>query len=105
MTDYGYLGEFEVDIRETPFAEYGPAEWAFYYIERYGGIDGDHHKAWVLDQAARILLGTPVTFKQARWLSGEEEWRVLLGEPSAKYLQWVADTEAAGYAVDVGIPP
>ena len=26
-------------------------------IEQYGGIDGAHHKDWVLDQVARILLG------------------------------------------------
>ena len=25
-------------------------------IERYGGIDGGHHKQWVLDQVARALL-------------------------------------------------
>lgn len=24
---------------------------------RYGGIDGAHHKAWVIDQMLRILLG------------------------------------------------
>jgi hypothetical protein len=24
---------------------------------RYGGIDGDHHKAWVIDQTIRILTG------------------------------------------------
>lgn len=24
-------------------------------IMRYGGIDGDRHKAWVLDQVVRIL--------------------------------------------------
>lgn len=24
---------------------------------RYGGIDGDHHKAWVIDQMVRILSG------------------------------------------------
>jgi hypothetical protein len=26
-------------------------------IERYGGIDGAHHKQWVLDQVVRILTG------------------------------------------------
>jgi hypothetical protein len=26
-------------------------------IERYGQIDGSHHKTWVIDQVARILLG------------------------------------------------
>ena len=24
---------------------------------RFGGIDGDHHKAWVIDQMVRILAG------------------------------------------------
>lgn len=24
---------------------------------RYGGIDGDHHKAWVIDQMVRVLVG------------------------------------------------
>jgi hypothetical protein len=24
---------------------------------RYGGIDGDHHKAWVIDQMVRALAG------------------------------------------------
>ena len=26
---------------------------------RYGGIDGDHHKAWVIDQMVRCLTGCP----------------------------------------------
>lgn len=25
-------------------------------IERYGGIDGEHHKTWVIDQAVRALV-------------------------------------------------
>lgn len=24
---------------------------------QYGGIDGDHHKAWVIDQIVRVLAG------------------------------------------------
>jgi hypothetical protein len=24
---------------------------------QYGGVDGDHHKAWVIDQMVRILTG------------------------------------------------
>lgn len=27
-------------------------------IAQYGGIDGAHHKQWVLDQVVRRLLGT-----------------------------------------------
>lgn len=25
---------------------------------RYGGIDGEHHKTWVIDQMVRALTGT-----------------------------------------------
>lgn len=32
-------------------------EAALDVIEKYGGIDGDHHKAWVIDQVARALNG------------------------------------------------
>jgi len=28
------------------------------FIVRWGSIDGDHHKQWVLDQVLRILMGT-----------------------------------------------
>ena len=26
-------------------------------IERWGGIDGDHHKLWLLDQVMRVIQG------------------------------------------------
>jgi len=26
---------------------------------QFGGIDGDHHKAWVIDQMVRVLTGCP----------------------------------------------
>jgi hypothetical protein len=29
---------------------------AMVLIECYGQIDGSHHKAWVLDQVARVLM-------------------------------------------------
>jgi hypothetical protein len=45
----GYLGEFSVDLKRSPFAEWTPSDWALYFIDRYSGIDGDHHKTWVLD--------------------------------------------------------
>ena len=34
-----------------------PTEQALGVIRRYGGIDGEHHKQWVLDQVVRILTG------------------------------------------------
>lgn len=44
-------------------------------IHRYGGIDGAHHKQWVLDQVMRILKG----LEYEAWLEeysedGEDEW-------------------------------
>jgi hypothetical protein len=32
-------------------------QYALGLIADYGGIDGDHHKAWALDQIARTLAG------------------------------------------------
>lgn len=86
-----YLGQYPVDADETPFAGFGPVEWAMYFIERYGGIDGEHHKAWVLDQVARALKGTPVVIEQARWEGGLEEYRIVTGKPSEGYRAWVAE--------------
>ena len=52
---------------------------------RYGQIDGEHHKTWVIDQMCRALLG-------------------------AEYDAWIADANAGEdgpdtYTWDVGIPP
>lgn len=53
-------------------------------IERCGGVDGGHHKAWVIDQVARCLTGD-------------------------HYAAWVADMRYPGdgehYEWDEGIPP
>ncbi|NCQ52168.1 hypothetical protein GW796_09805 [archaeon] len=86
-----------------------------YFVERYGGIDGSHHKAWVLDQVARISKGTPIVIESASWSDGEQEYRVWLGEPSKKYLNWVKemkgkyiktdDYEGFEYDYDVGCAP
>jgi hypothetical protein len=54
---------------------------------RYGGIDGDWHKAWVIDQMVRALLGT-----------------------KRDYAAWVRDQKAGEdgpdtYSWDIGIAP
>ena len=81
-----YLGE--VDVTEE-FANSTPTDWALDFIESYGQTDGSHHKQWVIDQVVRILLGTPVVVKRARWDNGHQALRVSTGEPSARYLEWV----------------
>ena len=85
----GYLGEFDVDISTTPYANHTPSDWAMEWIGRYGQIDGAHHKAWVLDQVARILHGTQVIVKEARWTNGESEYRLQLADPTPEYNAWV----------------
>jgi hypothetical protein len=97
-----YLGEELVESLEgTEFEGFGPSDWAMYFIERYGGIDGDHHKTWVLDQAARCLKGTPIEVKLARWDDGQEEFRVNTLAPSQEYLDWVVEMKG-DYDEDYG---
>lgn len=67
----GYLGYFDPP-EDHPYINLTPKDWAMKFIERYGQIDGSHHKQWVLDQVARILLGTPVTVKVAKWKNAEQ---------------------------------
>ncbi len=83
----GYLGEFDTDEDKDLTKE----QWALRYIMAYGGIDGAHHKDWVLDQVARILHGTLVIRKEARWDNGHAELRFTTGEPTQAYLDWVAE--------------
>lgn len=54
---------------------------------RYGGIDGAHHKAWVIDQMIRALAGS------------EERYRVFIA--AAKWGEDGPDT----YEWDEGVAP
>ncbi len=103
----GYLGELEIhELKGTPFDGYISKDWALEYIERYGQIDGDHHKLWVLDQVTRILLGTKVKVKLAKWSNGQQEYRITTDKPSKKYLKWVEAMLGDGeYEYDEGVAP
>ena len=102
-----YLGEVLVkNWTGTPFHNYKKHDWILYFVERYGQIDGAHHKLWVLDQIARICYGTPTIVTKASWSNGVTEFRVNLGEPPVAYHTWVTRMEADGvYAYDAGNPP
>ena len=109
-----YLGETPIDIStHKEYKDYTPADWALHFIFVYGQIDGDHHKAWVLDQVARILKGTPIVARQARWKCGTVEDRISTGEPSQYYLDWVKEYqgdwddeyEEFEYSYNEGIAP
>ena len=99
-----FLGETLVDVNKTK------EEWVMEWIESYRGIDGEHHQNWLTDQIARILKGTPVISKLAKWESGTEEYRYDLDKPSQEYLDWVAEMRSGEdgpytYGYDVGSPP
>lgn len=80
------LSEGVVDTVHTP------TENALMYMTMYGGIDGSHHKDWLLDQVARILNGAPVTVYKAMWEDGTVEYRPEVGE-SSQYHEWVASVK------------
>lgn len=60
-------------------------EEALKMILRYGGIDGGHHKMWVLDQVVRILTGDDYE----QWVTDAKD-----GEDGPNTYDW-----------DEGIPP
>lgn len=99
-----YLGEFE-PAKCNPYKDYTQADWALEYMLRYGGIDGEHHKTWVIDQSIRILKGTPIILTLAKWDDGNEEYRFITGKPSKEYDVLVKETIEAGYDWDVGCAP
>lgn len=82
-----FLGEFAPEPGHE-FEGFTEKDWAIEYLSRYSYIDGDHHKKWLLDQIARILMGAPVVVTEARWSDGTKEYRLRAGEPSAEYLEW-----------------
>ena len=106
----GYLGEMPVDAKDTEFKDYTQKDWIAYWVEKYGWIDGGHHKSWLVDQIMRIVLGTSVVINKARWSNGTEEFRIRLGAPSPAYEEWVATMKDGEdgpdtYDYDIGVAP
>jgi len=104
-----YLGEKEVDVKDTLYKDYSASDWAILWIEKYGQYDGGHHKQWVMDQVVRILKGGTVTVKVASWDDHPDEYRFSV-EPSEEYFEWVegmeGDPESDEYCeYDEGIAP
>lgn len=108
-----FLGEVTVEQANVPeFKDFTKSDWAMYFVKCYGQIDGEHHKTWVLDQVARILKGSAIQIKKAKWDNGEFEYRVQVVEPSEEYKNWVremrGDKDEEGefeYDYDEGIEP
>jgi hypothetical protein len=58
-------------------------EGALNVIEHYGGFDGAHHKAWVIDQVARALTGD----QYAQWVIDMKA-----GEDGPNTYEWAEGT-------------
>jgi hypothetical protein len=76
---------------------------------RYGGIGGDHHKAWVIDQMVRELTGCPIEKRSALDCNGIAYEYEALGE-SPEYIELVRDAcdgedGPATYNWNTGIAP
>lgn len=110
-----FSGVFDMTPEDPEFETYSKLNQislALLFISKYGAIDGSHHKDWLLDQVSRILMGTPVVFKIAKWTNGGREVRFETGEPSEGYLQWVDSLQGETYEdgsreyfYDYGIAP
>lgn len=59
----------------------GDIERALDMAVRYGGTDGAHHKAWVIDQMVRALTRCPVTAAGA--FGESDEYRALVASARA----------------------
>ena len=75
----------------------------------HGDADGDHHKAWVIDQMVRALTGCPMVEKQAEDCRHRPYTYETQGE-SAEYVQLVKSARAGEdgpytYDWNTGIAP
>ena len=62
---------------------------------RFGGIDGDHHKAWVIDRMVRALTGCSGEFAENK----TEEYAQLVAEACS------GEDGPNTYEWNEGIPP
>lgn len=75
--------------------------WALECARRYGQTDGAHHKAWVIDQMVRALLGCMPTVNTYGFRSFDV---------SEQYRSWIASATFGEdgpntYSWDEGIAP
>jgi hypothetical protein len=76
---------------------------------RYGGIDGSHHKDWVIDQMVRALTECPNVISFGVDSRGQQYEYTVQGA-SPEYLKWVREARSgedgpATYDWSIGVPP
>lgn len=75
----------------------------------YGGIDGAHHKMWVIDQMVRALTGAPMETFVGTDVHGHR-YEYTAQTTNEEYAAWVrnhclGDEGPETYSWDVGITP
>ena len=75
----------------------------------YGGIDGDHHKMWVIDQMVRALTGCPM-IKLSGTDARDQPYEYEGQGTNQEYAEFVRDhcdgeDGPQTYTWDVGVPP
>lgn len=110
----GYLGTEDVDFALST------NESISRLITVFGGIDGAHHKDWLLDQVMRLVHGGVLDVKRAKWENGHTELRYGDVTTTDAYWEWrhsleVCDDENCEchddtsnhvcYPYDEGTPP
>lgn len=71
------------------------------------GVDGEHHKQWVIDQMIRALTNCPMIQRKALNAQGKQYDYLAQGE-SDEYMEWVAnfeDGDDGPKTWDIGIAP
>jgi hypothetical protein len=64
--------EYVADLDRIPAGEDPRVAAVLELVADYAGIDGAHHKQWVLDQVVRILTGPGYDAWIAQWADGED---------------------------------
>lgn len=87
---------------------------AISYAVDYGGIDGAHHKDWVIDQMVRALTGCPDVKEDIKLYNHDGSFKcmheITVQGESEEYKKLVADSchgedGANTYSWDTGIAP
>lgn len=68
-------------MSEHPYDPSASVQAALQIAQRYGSIDGEHHKTWVIDQMCRALLETPDAY--AAWVAAKKA-----GEDGPETYSW-----------------
>jgi len=70
--DAGLDDQWLIVERQIPETDAERIQLALELIGAYGQTDGGHHKAWVIDQTARLLTGDGYEAWVAEWCDGED---------------------------------